>query len=173
MYTKPQKDECGEYFRRYVNQAPDTNILEALANQKLEVINLLNTLNNEQSLYRYADQKWSVKEVIGHMLDTERVFAYRALCIARNEKAPLPSMDENDYAKYANFDERSLQNLHDEYKSQREATIAMFKGFNTDILKRKGIASEVEFTVNVFPFIIAGHERHHLNVLQERYSLNF
>ena len=172
MYHKPQKNECPDFYQKYIAEVQDGGILEILANQKSEVLKLFSSLEEEQSLYRYADGKWSIKEVFGHLIDAERVFAYRAMCIARNDKNHLPPMDENSYVQNANFNARLLQSMQAEYDNQREATIAFLKSLDETILKRKGIANSVEFTVNAFPYIIGGHERHHLNVLHERYLVN-
>nr|MBA3558910.1 DinB family protein [Gemmatimonadaceae bacterium] len=113
--------------------------------------------------------KWSIKEVIGHMADTERVFCYRALRFARGDGTPLPSFDENDYVLNANFAQRTIMDLADEYDAVRRATILLFRNFSPDAFMRIGTASEREFTVRALVYIVAGHERHHLALLRERY----
>ena len=119
--------------------------------------------------YRCAPGKWSIKEVIGHLVDSERVFAYRALCFSRNDKNPLPSMEQDDYVTYGNFDRRTLQDLGDEFRYVRLSSIILFKSFDKEIELRRGTASGFEFTVRTFPYIIAGHVEHHLKILKDRY----
>ncbi|MFQ5676180.1 MAG: DinB family protein, partial [bacterium] len=142
---------------------------EALKSQRREMLDLLSSLNEEQALYRYAEGKWSVKEIVGHLIDAERVFVYRAMCFARKETAFLPGMDENYYVKNANFDKRALADLLDEYQNVRAATISFFANMDAETGLRRGTANESEFTVRSLLCIIAGHERHHLNFLKERY----
>ncbi len=135
----------------------------------MDMLNLLNMAGEKNASFRYAEEKWSVKEVLGHIVDAERVFSYRALCIARGEKQSLPSFDENEYVQQANFDKRTLRNLLDEYDSVRLATVALFKSFSEEILMRKGIANGESITVQALLYIIAGHEIHHRRILDEKY----
>lgn len=170
MIRRPNKDECAQFFHNYVKEVPDQDIFQVLSEQQEEVARLFQSLNKHRALFRYAEKKWSIKEVLGHMIDAERVFSYRAMCIARSDSGPLPAMDENHYVENGLFDMRPLASLSHEYYAQRTATLALFRSFSAEVALRRGIAGDSEFTVRVLAYIIAGHERHHLNVLRERYS---
>ena len=166
---RPEPNECAPYYHTYISQVPQGDIIEILEKQLEETVNLLSGLSEEKALFRYAPDKWSIKEIIGHVTDAERVFAYRALNIARNDKSELPGMEQDDYVKFAKFDDLSLADLVEEFRHVRQSNIFLFKNFDEEMQMRKGIASDCEFTVRTFPFIIAGHEKHHQNVLKERY----
>jgi hypothetical protein len=125
--------------------------------------------DEETANYAYAEEKWTVKEVIGHLLDTERVLAYRAMCIARGETKNLPGFDENKYVKAANFNRRNLSDLMNEYINQRNSTISLFRSFNDEIIDRIGIANDHEITVRAIIFIVTAHEKHHIEILEKRY----
>jgi len=120
--------------------------------------------------YSYEDGKWTVKEVIGHLIDTERVMAYRAMCIARGEKKPLPGFEQDDYVKFGNFNKRELSDLIYEFRLLRESNLLLAKGFDEECLQKRGVASNHEITVLALLYIIAGHENHHMRILQERYK---
>ncbi len=167
--ARPDVAEYPEYFQRYVRLVPDGDIVEHLVRQRDETTELLAGLSEEQTLFRYAPGKWSVKQVIGHLSDTERVFVYRALRFSRNDATPLPGFEENDFVANANFDERPLGNLLGEFCTVRDASIAFFGTLNDELALRRGVANEMEFTVRSVPYIVAGHERHHVAVLRERY----
>ena len=167
--TRPEPNECAPYYHTYISQVPEGDIIEILEKQLEETVNLLSGISEEKALFRYAPNKWSVKEIIGHVIDAERVFAYRALNIARNDKSDLPGMEQDDYVKFAQFDDLPLQDLLEEFRHVRQSNIFLFKSFDEEMQMRKGIASGCEFTVRTFPYIIAGHERHHQKVLRERY----
>jgi len=131
--------------------------------------NVLNSFSESKGNYKYAEGKWTVKEVIGHMMDVERIFAYRALCIARGETNPLPGIDQDMYVSNGNFNKRQLFDLNYEYRLLRESNILLFGGFDKSVLQNKGTASGYEVTVLALMFMTVGHEKHHLNVLMERY----
>jgi hypothetical protein len=166
---KPRSNEYPPYYNRYINLIEDDDILVVLENQKQEMSDLLNGLGEEAAAFRYAEDKWSVKEVIGHIIDVERVFAHRALRFARNDKTPLPEFDQDMFIDQANFDSRSLIDIADEYRTVREATLYMFYSFNEEYFAREGTASGYKFTVRAIPYIIAGHEVHHHRILKEQY----
>lgn len=166
---RPTLNECAEFYQKYIDELPDGNIFELLKEQLNEVTDLLSSLSDEQARFRYAPEKWSIKQVLGHLIDAERVFSYRALCFARNDPGPLPSMEENDYVRYGNFEARELTDLLVEHRCNRLANLKLFESFDKKVQLRRGKASDCEFTVRSLPWIIAGHERHHLNVLKERY----
>lgn len=123
--------------------------------------------------YSYEEGKWTVKEVVGHLIDTERVMAYRAVCIARGEKQPLPGFDQDAYVKSGNFNKRELFDLIYEFRLLRESNMLLAKGFDEKALQRRGVASKNEVTVLALLYIIAGHEKHHMNILQERYKKSY
>ncbi len=167
--ARPEPSEYGSYYGTYISKVPDGDVLDILERQRGELRQLLRDLPADRANYRYAPGKWSIKEVIGHVADTERVFCYRALRFARGDKTPLPSFDENDYVLNANFGQRTIIDLADEYDAVRQATTLFFRNLSPDAFMRIGTASEKEFTVRSLVYIVAGHERHHLLLLRERY----
>lgn len=167
----PQQDEYGEYYRGYINALGTGNIITILRNQMHDTHTLITSLTSEQALHRYAEGKWTVKEVIGHLIDTERVFATRCLCFCRQADANLPGFDQDEYVVNGDFDNRSLQNLAKEYHALRDSNVHLFDSFSEEMLEKKGMANGYSFTVRSIPFIIAGHERHHFNILKSRYGL--
>lgn len=169
MIKRPQLIECAEYYHGYVREVPEGDVFEILGRQLEETQKLLTNLSDQQADYRYAPGKWSLKEVLAHLLDGERVFGFRAFWFARNNSSSLPSMEQEDFIKFGKFDQRRLQDLLEEYEYVRRSDILLFKSFDEEVLNRRGVASGCEFTVRTFPFIIAGHERHHLNVLKKKY----
>lgn len=169
MIPRPQLNECAEFYHGYIREAPQGDILKILGQQLVETKNLLTPISAKQADYRYAHGKWSIKEVLAHLLDAERVFAFRAFWFARNALSALPSMEQDDFVKFGKFDQRTLPDLLAEYEHVRLSNIILFRSFDEEMLNRRGVASGCEFTVRSFPFIIAGHERHHLRVLRENY----
>ncbi len=167
--NKPLAQEYPHYYSRYINLVEDMEIVTLLDDQKNEMLNLLNGLGEEVASYRYESDKWSIKEVIGHIIDVERIFAYRLLRIARNDKTPLAEFDQEEYVLHANFDSRTLIDLSDEFLSVRESTLTLCSSFDQSMLGREGIASGLKFTVRSIPFIIAGHEIHHRQVINQKY----
>jgi hypothetical protein len=123
----------------------------------------------EDANFRYAPGKWSIKQLVGHVSDIERVFAYRALVFARGDKTPQPSVEQDDYVKGANFDDRTLEDIASEFRAVRDSSLALFRSVDADLVMRSGTASGFGFTVRSIPFILAGHEIHHVAVLKERY----
>lgn len=167
--TRPASDEHAPYYASYVAQVPDGDVIATLAEQIGETLDLLRPLGDEQALFRYAPGKWSVKDVLTHMIDAERVFMYRALSFARGATDSLPSFDENAWAPAAEADAVPLDELLDEFAAVRSATVSMLAHFPPDAWRRRGIASGKGVTVRALAWITAGHERHHRRVLQERY----
>jgi uncharacterized damage-inducible protein DinB len=168
---RPSTNEYGDYYQGYVDKVVPGNIFEILSDQMNETVSLIKKLNEESALYRYADDKWTVKEVIGHMIDSERVFTYRAMSFARGEQCDLPGFDQDAYVKAADFNKRSLGNLETEYTAIRESTLAFFSSLSDRKLQLVGRANGYNFTVRAMIYIIAGHERHHLDLLQSKYNL--
>ncbi len=166
---RPNKGDYPEYFETYFQNINDENPIELMESQRIEMLNLLSTLNETEANHSYAEGKWSIKEVLGHLIDSERVFCYRAVTIARGETQSLPGFEQDDYINNANFNSRELSNLLDEYQKVREATIALFKSFDVNDYDKKGIANNNPLTVRAVLFLIPGHEKHHINILKERY----
>lgn len=166
---RPAIGDYAEYYQKYIDLIKGDDIFRILVEQNMESQNVLNSFSEGKGNYKYAEGKWTVKEVVGHMMDVERIFAYRALCIARGEKQPLPGMDQNSYAAQGNFNKRQLFDLNYEYRLLRESNILLFGGFDKSVLQNRGTASGYEVTVLALMFMTAGHEKHHLNILLERY----
>jgi hypothetical protein len=166
---RPSPDEYAPYFGRYIDEVPSGDVLETLQRQMAEAQALLHGIPESRALHRYAPGKWSIKEVVGHVSDTERIFTYRALCFARSERAPLPGFEEDEYVAAAGFDTRPLSDLARELGSVRVATLALFRGLSDEALLRRGTANARPYSVRAIAYIIAGHERHHARVLRERY----
>ena len=169
--TRPQSDEYAGFFGRYVDRVPDGDIVAQLESQGEATQQLLASIDEERASYRYAPDKWSIKQVIGHMSDAERVFAFRLMSIARGEKQSLPGFDENEYVENANFDQRSLAELAEALAATRRATVALARGLDDAAWNRRGLANDNTVSVRAMAWVAAGHERHHLNVLRERYGI--
>jgi uncharacterized damage-inducible protein DinB len=166
---RPASDEYAQPYAEYVSLVPEDDILGAIEAQSAVTQKLLSSLDESKAAYRYAESKWSVKEVLGHFTDAERVFAYRALAIARGETQPLPGFDENDYVRNASFDTWKLGDLAEHYALVRRSSIVMFRNFPQEAWERRGTASDYPITARAIAWIIVGHERHHVKVLRERY----
>jgi len=166
---RPDATEYAPFYGTYVGKVPDGDLLELLERQRRETQNLLAGLSDTQALHRYAPGKWSIKEVVGHLMDSERVFCYRALRFARADEKPLQGFDEKAWVPAGSFDARPLADLAAELDAVRRATIALFGGFDAAALARKGTANNNEVTVRALAWIVAGHERHHVAILRERY----
>ena len=169
---RPGPSDYNSYYDRYISLIGDGDIIEILEEQRKTSEKFLKTFTEEQGNYSYADGKWTVKEVLGHVIDTEKIMAYRALSFARGEKQSLPGFEQDDYVAESNFNKRSLADLINEFITIRESNIILFKSFNEEILIRRGTASESEVTVLALIYIIAGHEKHHMKFLKERYVKN-
>lgn len=165
----PEASEYIHFYSGYVELIEKENIINTLNSQMHEVYTLINSVPGDKAYYAYADGKWTFKEVVGHMIETERVFAYRALAISRGDMQALPNMDQESYMKDNNYNKRSTSNLANEYLAVRVATIHLLSNMTKDMIAKKGIASGAEVTVRALAFIIAGHELHHLNLLKEKY----
>ncbi len=166
---RPDAAEHSPYYATYLSKVPDGDLLEMLEAQRRETQALIAGVSDAKATHRYAPGKWSVKEVIGHLADTERVFCYRALRFARADDTPLPGFDEKAWAPAGRFDARSLKDLAGELDAVRRATIALFSGMDAEALTRRGTANNNPITVRALAWIIAGHERHHVGILRERY----
>ena len=167
--SRPDATEFPPFFARYVANVPETDVLGALRDSGRELDAALTAIPDARGGHRYAPDKWTIREVIGHMIDAERVFAYRAVTFARNDKTALPSFDENVWAANATFDSRTVADLVDELEAVRSSTIHLAKHLNLEEQERRGTASGQPVTVRALLYIIAGHERHHVAILRERY----
>ena len=168
---RPVAAEYAPYYGRYIDKVPDGDLLRTLEDQGRETQAVLARLSEAKALHRYAPGKWSVKEVIGHVSDTERVFSYRALRFARGDTIALPGFDENAWVPAGSFDARSLADLAAELDAVRRATLTLFRGLDAAALARRGTASDNAVSVRAIAWIIAGHERHHVALLHERYKV--
>jgi uncharacterized damage-inducible protein DinB len=159
------------FYKNYVKQLEQTDLNTSLRISGFRTMELVHSIPEGKSDYRYADGKWSIRELLCHMIDAERIFAYRALRFARNDITELSGWEEKDYAPQANASERSLKKIAYEMQHLRTSTIDLFESFTEEMLIRKGIANKTEVSVKAIGFIIAGHETHHRNILKERYLL--
>ena len=166
---KPEKGEFLPYYEKYINLVASGDVLSTLSTQMAETQALLHSLPASVATYRYAPGKWSVNELIGHLIDSERIFAARALRFARNDATPLPGFEQDDYVSNSSFDSYPLGELASELESVRESTIFLFKHLQEDAWMRRGIANGAEVSVRALAYIIAGHELHHREMLQARY----
>jgi hypothetical protein len=167
--TRPAPQEYGEYYGRHISLVPAGNLLEILTSQVNDTLGLLHPLTDGQALFRPAPGEWSIKEVIGHILDTERIFAYRALCVARGDTTPLPGFEQDDYVKGATFDDYALVDLLNEFGLVRQTTVLLIKNLSAGAWTRSGTASNVTMSTRALACVIAGHERHHLESLRTVY----
>lgn len=167
--SHPNADEYFEYYGKYIELVRGDNVLAALLHQTEEVTGFLSSISETRSLTRYSAGKWSIKEVLAHVCDTERIFSYRALRIARNDHGPLRDFDQDDFVRSTNFDAIPWDALVDEYAAVREATLALFGNLPAEAWQRRGIASDHEISVRAVAYVIAGHELHHMDILRTRY----
>jgi len=169
MRAKPEVDEYAPYYGKYISLIDDDDILVALGQQLYTTLAVLHGLSEEQANHRYEPGKWSIKELVGHVIDAERIFAYRALRIARGDQTPLPGFEQDNYIANASFDACALADLATEFELVRRSNLAMFKTFGDEVWLRRGTASDNPVSVRALAYIIAGHEAHHLNILRSRY----
>jgi uncharacterized damage-inducible protein DinB len=162
-------NEYADFYKSYIQVLEDVELIEELEICLHEFIKFVQNIPMDKFDYQYAEGKWTIKEIIQHLIDSERVFSYRALRISRNDKTPLPGFDENDYVTNSNGKERSLQSLLTEMAVVRQATLSLFNSFSQEQLTNIGIASNKEVSVRAIGFIIIGHQKHHQKVFSERY----
>lgn len=167
--TLPDRTEAAEYYFTYINQVGDGDITRILEDQKRETLAVLRGIPEDKSLHRYGPDKWSIREVVGHINDTERLFVFRAFWFARGFDLPLPSFDQDVAVRAAGADERPWKSHIDEFSSVRDATLSFFLNLPAEAWLRRGIASEKTFSVRALAYITAGHLTHHLRILRERY----
>ena len=168
---KPTTFEYGEFYANYVNLVPDDDLFEVLSAAEENSKQFWSSVPEEKGDYRYADGKWSIKELLQHIIDAERIFCYRALAFARGDKTELPGYEENDYADTCIAHSRNLREIVNELELVRKSTIALFESFDISVLDNLGKASGFPMSVRAAGFVIVGHEMHHINVMKERYLL--
>lgn len=162
-------NEYNPYYQTYINKVGDLELLEGLDSNLEIVLTFFRTIPDDKLEFRYAEGKWNIKEILQHIMDTERIFAYRALRIARQDKTPLPGFDQDDYVLPSKASARNFQSLLHEFVSVRIATLELFKSFDDEMLLATGTASNSSLSARAAGFIIIGHENHHIEVIKERY----
>ena len=172
VIARPDLSEHAPYFGRYIALVPDGDILGTLAGQIDGTLAELRQVSEADSLKRYEPGKWSVREVVGHMIDTERIFAYRALRFARNDRTELPGFEQDDYIPAAQFDRRPWVDLLEEFQALRRSNLLMFRGFTAEAWTRMGVCNRNAMSVRAAAYVIAGHELHHRAVLREKYGIS-
>lgn len=168
-WKKPDPAELTSYQRAYADLVPEGDLAIILEGNLKSSVQLLSSLSAEKLKYRYAEGKWSIPQILVHVIDTERIFSYRILCIARGDRTPLPGYEENDYAKASNADERAFKDILEEYVNVRKATLSLFNSLSTKMLSNRGISNNKETSVCTLCYMLAGHEIHHMNVIKEKY----
>jgi len=168
MLKRPNSDQFDPYFLNYINLGPD-NILDGLEHQLDDTISFFKSVPVNKLNFAYDDGKWTIKELFGHIIDTERVFAYRALRFSRKDRTPLSGFEENDYIKNGIYNDRTIKSLLEEYEFQRKSTLHLFINFAEGFWETSGIANGAELCTSAIPYIIYGHEEHHKKIIWDRY----
>jgi hypothetical protein len=166
---RPEPSEHSPYHERYLSLVPGNDILATLESQRRQTLILLSGRDESEGDFRYAPGKWSVKEVLGHVCDTERIFAYRALRISRGDRTPLAGFEQDDYVRNSPFSRRPLPEIIEDYIAVRRATLTLFRNLDEQAWMRRGIANNNEISVRALAYITAGHELHHRRILEEKY----
>lgn len=167
--ARPEPGEYNPYYERYISLIPGTDILGTLDDQRRKTLLLLCGRDDADGEFRYAPGKWSAKEMLGHVCDGERIFAYRALRIARGDQTPIEGFEQDDYVKNGPFARIMMEELIEDYIAVRRATLTLFRNLDEAAWARRGIANNNEITVRALAYIIAGHEAHHRRILEEKY----
>lgn len=167
--ARPDSSEYPSYCEAYVSRVPDGEIVEILRTQLDDTLALVRNIPEGRGDFRYAEDKWSIKEVIGHVIDSERVFAYRALRFGRGDTTPLSGFEQDDFVRGGSFEKRTLKDLLEEYEHVRRSTISLFANLDSGAFGRRGNANNNEVSVRGLAYIVAGHELHHVDILRNRY----
>jgi len=167
--TRPEPGEYVAYYEKYIALVPGADVTGALEAQRVRTMQLFAGRSEREGNFRYAPEKWTVKDVLGHVTDTERIFTYRALRIARGDQTPIEGFEQDDYVRGGGFNERPLASLVEEFADVRSASLALFRSLGKDAWPRRGMANKNEVSVRALAFITAGHELHHRQILEERY----
>jgi hypothetical protein len=168
-YVRPQAGEYAPYYERYISLVPGNDVLAAFDDQRRQVLLLLSGRTEGDGDLRYAADKWSLKEVLGHLNDTERIMSYRALRIGRGDATPIEGFEQDDYVRNGPFARRPLSDLIEDYIAVRRATVSLFRNLDEPAWTRRGTAAGNEVTVRALAYIIAGHELHHRRIIEEKY----
>jgi hypothetical protein len=171
MITRPPDSEYASFFAGYVSLVPEPDVLAVLEAQPAMLAGLSSNVPADRERYRYAEGKWTIREVFGHLIDAERVFGYRAFCISRGEKAPLPAFEENEYIGNSHYDRQPLGDLVSEFAALRETNLAFLRRLEDKEWERLGTSNKNPASVRALAFVMAGHVRHHFAVLRERYRV--
>jgi hypothetical protein len=166
---KPESGECSDYYLGYVNRVPEGDVLDTLAGQTAVLEGMLGDLSEEQASFSFAPGEWSIKEVVGHLVDAERTFSYRAFAISRDQSVNLPGMDPDDYAREGRFGEWSLDELLEELAALRRANVIAFRHLSPEASRRRGVASGSPVSVRALIYILAGHVNYHFEDLEQKY----
>jgi len=166
---RPEANEYAEYYGKYIAKVPGADVVGVLESQRLQMLQLFAGRSERDGNFRYAPDKWTIKEVLGHVTDAERIFTCRALRIARGDQTPLPGFEQDDFVKNGGFGTRTLEDLVEEFGAVRGASVALFRSFDNAAWSKRGVASQKEVTVRALGFITAGHQIHHRAILEEQY----
>ena len=169
--ARPDVSEYAPFFHGYVSAVPEGDVVDLLRSGGAELLEAIRRIPEERGGHRYGPDKWTIREVIGHLIDAERIFTYRALRFARADRTMLPGFDENEYVKTAGSDQRTLADLARELAAVRESTVSLFESLPDDAWTRTGNANGKDMSVRALAYIAAGHPRHHLRILRERYGI--
>ncbi|MGI9036496.1 MAG: DinB family protein [Pyrinomonadaceae bacterium] len=171
MNNRPEKTEYAQYYERYISLVEELDIVAALANQLREMESLFAGIAEEKGSLRYAADKWTIKQLVGHLSDGEKIFAYRALRISRGDQTPIEGFEQDGYVENGNFEQARLADLVEEFSLLRRANILAFGNLTNNAWTRTGTASDKAVSVRALAYIMVGHVRHHLNILKERYLI--
>lgn len=163
------ENEYHQFYKNYIDHATDAQIIEGLEQNLKTVVSFYSNIPADKHDYAYSEGKWTIKDILLHVIDTERIFAYRALRIARGDQTPLAGFDQDNYIAPAQAKQRSMLNLIEEYITVRQATISLFKSFNSLTLLKLGKASDADISVRAIGYILTGHENHHITIIKKRY----
>ena len=169
MLIKPSPSEFPEYYKRYINHLPESGIIELYETQTIEVLELFNNLSKEKLAYKYASDKWSVIEVLGHLIDSEIIMGFRALTYARQDNTNLQMYDHDKYVETGFFNNIESNLIINHFSAVRQSNLTLFKTFSNDMWQQKGLTGGKEFSTRTIPYIIVGHTDHHINVIKDKY----
>jgi hypothetical protein len=171
LRSRPDSSEYAPFYHGYVESVPEGDIVELLRSGGQELVEAIGRIPEDRGGFRYGPEKWSIREVLGHLIDAERIFAYRALRVGRGDRTPLASFDENEYVKTAGSDARTIADLVRELAAVRETTVILFESLPDQAWGERGVASGKDVSLRALAYITAGHARHHLSILRERYAI--
>jgi len=169
LVGRPEPGEYAPYYDRYISLIPESDILKTLDSQRRQTMLMLSGRDEDDGNFRYAPDKWTAKEVLGHVCDTERIFAYRALRIARGDRTPIEGFEQDDYVRNGPFGRVALAEVIEDYIAVRRATLTLLRNLDETAWRRRGIANQNEVSVRAIAYLIAGHELHHRKILEEKY----